>query len=648
MTLALEYSGRMGDIGAPRRDTAWDDVAWGALGTDRTLGMAYLHYILRAQRWTHRRVDVMTFPPDHDSWSQHTSIDFTPVARPLPPITTVAGQQHVLLPFLQVYKRPLIGFDFKDSNGADVPLLTARQSRTLASLGLLALGDSVLRKSNQGGGLCINYPPTEYGSYQVNTDPRCDLDLPPLAASSAMDARQVLINVHAQRLLVDLVAGDEEEGAKALRELEKGQSAVTRTLWERRAFRVYARRLAQQYYLTGVFPIRATPEPGPEPASGGEAAPDGALSTLGLPRQVVKFDICQRVMDSRVLSRDPSPVVPAGGWTRVAQWARRVPGTLTIKLASKAALVPARLDMSLHHAEAVESYHLELSAPAGMKFVDFVWHFQPPNPGPGSLPGSVARTTKSALEIRMQVADQVRHDLVPPVASRPWDTGSGSPVVVTPDLRNAGTSIEVVRLHTHVNRVPLGYNIGATARMVPATTGSLIMTMGFATLALILQVLLTLHWAAASDLPIPFRGGLEEIAQALGTGRGTYDSYVQNRATLLLALVALAAALLVRSGEHPLTKGVLAFTRTCLVALFVGLVVSGAGMFLSPAQTGALRLPVVAPALLSVSIVCWCCIQWVFWVTSWGVARRIARRGRRIKARLMKRAVPSRGYWKVS
>src|SRR5450759_3873594 len=204
--------------GAHERSTVVS--GWRDFARDREQALKYLNCILRAQRWVHRRVDRVALV-DSDVFVQNTSLDLTPPVEPPTFFLDAYPDAMVILPVMQITKRPLVHFDLRNEGNESVPLLTARQSRTLATLGMLVLADRVLEEAYQEGCLSYNVPGDDGEAaddgYSLNEDVRVDLDLEnrPLArAALAPEAARAYRFV--QQRIVDLVAEDADTGNAAL------------------------------------------------------------------------------------------------------------------------------------------------------------------------------------------------------------------------------------------------------------------------------------------------------------------------------------------------------------------------------------------------------------------------------------------------
>jgi hypothetical protein len=142
--------------------------------------------------------------------------------------------------------------------------------------------------------------------------------------------------------------------------------------------------------------------------------------------------------------------------------------------------------------------------------------------------------------------------------------------------------------HSVIRPVPLGYNIRFQWRVAPLATGWLLLAAILAVLAFMIQ------WLETSASSNYYPGFLPEIgsevfgwilkkASLAGLDNSIAGVILQNRAGLIVGLVALAVGALVRSGEHALLRRLLLFPRMCIVIVTFGLLVSALPLLMNVA-----------------------------------------------------------------
>lgn len=535
---------------------------------------------MRAQRWIHRRVDTLEFT-DTDSVHLNCSIDLTPPTNAPTFILPSRRESFTILPVLQVRKQPLVNFDLCDESGAAIPHLTARQSRTLAARGMLELGDLILREMGLPHGISRALLGGEEDEYDPLVDRRVDLTLP---ISQPDPARTAIRRAHreVQRMVIDLVAGDSELGAAALAwfesadgtEVPTSADAYGATLWKSTAYKVFLRRLAAHYFLSVVL----------------------ATSPDIQGRRVIRASFDLPRDESHLYNKTPM----RGRGFR--SWSKLVARPLVRDMFEVLALSPVSVAMNASQAVDAESYHVEFVAPHGLKIIDADWFIgPPPAKGTGESP-----------------AERVRREL------------GEKPVSVSPDIR--ARDVEPDRVNTAIVSVPLFYTVYLRWRLAPSALSWISMATPVAFVATALHGIFVLGVTRAHSMAswVP-QWISDEAGWALGgaesgvTTHGTElaGSLAQNRTALILAVIAVAVALLVRSGEPAITKRVLIGPRVFVTAIICFLIVAAAPLWVAPETLSGLAAPIVSIGTATlVPSVCLLAFVTFAWLTAVGIWRR--------------------------
>jgi hypothetical protein len=114
---------------------------------DERIGLAILQLLAEAadsppqSRWVHRRVAQLEFL-DTRAVRWRISVDFSiPESAP-----SIDGGQHLLVPITRWRKSELVKLDFRDEQGAAIPLMTAEATRRLMSAALYCWAADILRR----------------------------------------------------------------------------------------------------------------------------------------------------------------------------------------------------------------------------------------------------------------------------------------------------------------------------------------------------------------------------------------------------------------------------------------------------------------------------------------------------------------------
>jgi len=571
--------------------------------------LKYLNCILRAQRWVHRRVDRVALV-DSDVLVQNTSLDLTPPVEPPTFFLDAYPDAMVILPVMQITKRPLVHFDLRNEGNESVPLLTARQSRTLATLGMLVLADRVLEEAYQEGCLSYNVPGDDGEAaddgYSLNEDVRVDLDLEnrPLArAALAPEAARAYRFV--QQRIVDLVAEDADTGNAALdwfeytsrgRNVEPGLEAeMAVLLWGSDPFRIYLRRLAGHYYLSPVLPL---------------------ATESGNRRRILKVQFERPARGGHLGNRTPTREIG------IKSWSVNVGLQILRDFLERFGMVPISVVYEAHQAVDCESYHVEFTAPTGLKIVDLDWFLSPLTNSDGKISSAEAQILK----------DLGKH-----------------PVAATPDIRR--DNVEPARVNSTIHPIPLFYGLHVRWRLAASALAWISVAVPVAAAAVVLHAALALGtvqagslpdwvpnsiradagWALAATTPTecgaaPLENCRAADSTGIATGGSSFDALAQNRAALILGVIAVAVALLARTGEPPVTRRLLLFPRLSTGAIMLFLVVAAAPLWMTSHDllTSAAPIVHVAPKLLVVS-----CILLLALFVTWGSAIGCVRRPRR-------------------
>lgn len=641
MTARPEQSGSAPHGGAPAAPSSSDETTpppnpdspatvdsrlqtgWRAFASEPHQAVAYLNCIFRAQRWIHRRVDHLSFE-DSITIGQASSLDLTIPIDP-PTFSLGADTSVVILPLLQVRKSPLVHFSLRGPDQEPVPLLTARQSRTLASHGMLALADLVIGEAALFGTdlrLTSNHSAIlgDQPFYQVNDDQRVDLDLPAAGLSNGKtDPDVVRAYSLVQKHIVSLVSGGPEEGLEELAwfehpvrgsvRAEELASALAGVLWTSLAFRTFLRRLAQNYYVSGVF------RPPPQ----------------GRARMVLKVRFDRPRRGGSLANR-------AAPWNSVRTWWRHVGRQLLRDPLESLGIVATSIVHEANQALDCESFHVEFNAPRGLKIVDLDWFLFPPSAVDAQQSEPVAESAGKPTT-DMTPARRVTRDL------------SNEPIVVSPDIIRDGA--EPSRVNTAIHPVPLSYGLHVRWRLAASALSWISVALPVALAVVVLQAILSLGvmdpgsapswaptwiretagWATLSSSdPGTSVAGVSgdaandgDVANDDGTEMGTL---AQNRAQLLLVVVGVAVALLVRSGEPGATKRILLAPRLAVAGILISVVVAGVPFWLAPTSLGTawVRTIVLIAFLSSAAMLV---LVLAAWLVSVGPVRRIRRRSRR-------------------
>lgn len=571
-------------------------------------GLRYLTLILRPQEWIHRRVDLYRFRSMY-RLHQHTNIDFTvPLLAPqakLPKSSTAEQEQEssptrleervpspvvAYLPLMQIHKAPLVGFQLADASHADICLITARQSRTLSCVGLLALAD---RQLGLGGSKSML---TDLG--QLCEDARhIDFVLQPsdlvdtseLERTSNSPASQMADDVlqllpigdgrvgelrNLQRALIQIVTEDADVAQKVLDRFRNAKTAsLEAALWKSESFQFFLPILASSYFLT-------------------VALDECSLGT----RSVVEVDF-ERISKgsshraSSPLAGSSIKKLRVGARLRDVVWSTFL-RDWSIRKLEDLSWRPMSITQEAHGATAVESFHVEVEAPAGLKVVGMKWKITPPRSRDSEHPD------KSPLVIAQE---RVKSDLgVRPVDCYP----------------NAATHGEHSIGHSVIRTVPSGYSVMFSWRLAPLATGWLFVALLASSLIFVVQILLT-----SARLGVQISGNIISPVEELGVlAVAPPGVLLQNRTALVLGLIALGVTALLRSGEHPLTKRLLIVPRGAFIVIVTSLLVSNTDHFVGySVRDGWLGL------LLVLSAIGWLVI-FGSWLTSVGPVRMLRRR----------------------
>lgn len=571
-------------------------------------GLRYLTLILRPQEWIHRRVDLFRFRSMY-RLHQHTNIDFTvPLLAPqadretsqptdtVPHSYPARAGAHVpsagvaYLPLMQIHKAPLVGFQLADASHADVCLITARQSRTLSCAGLLALADRQLELSGSEsmltdlGLLCEESRHIDFvfeqsdltGSGEVGhkSDPQTPLvtadvlQLLPVSNGRVGELRNV------QRALIRIVTEDADVAQKDVDRFRNAQPlSLEAALWKSEAFRFFLPILATSYFLT--------------------VALEGC--NLGS-RTVVEVDF-ERISKGSS-HRAASPLagksineLGIGALLRDVVWKTFLRDWSLRKL-EDLSWRPMSITQEAHGATAVESYHVEVEAPAGLKVVRMKWKITPPRGANWDHPD------KTPLE---HAKERIETELgVRPVDCYP----------------NAATHGEHSIGHSAIRTVPPGYSVIFNWMLAPLATGWLFVALLASSLIFVVQILLS-----SARLGVRMTGYVAEPAEELDAlVAANPDVLLQNRTALVLGLIALGVTALLRSGEHPLTKRLLIVPRGAFIVIVTGLLLSNTDHFVDFSLRDAwLRV------LLVLSAIGWLLI-FGSWLNSVGPIRMLRRR----------------------
>lgn len=622
-------------------------TGWREFARDPEQALNYLYCMLRAQRWVHRRVDRLSFI-DSAVMVQNTSLDFTPPLAP-PTFNLDSETAITVLPLMQVRKAPLVHFDLRDETGAPVPLLTARQSRTLASHGMLVLADRVLRKAGVEGGLSrdlqVQLVDGENPWYSPNGDPRVDLGLVDVtidAGSQALDGFHAYADT--QRRIVDLVAGGLAEGKEALKWFERPLGLATRVdvltetlrdvLWASAPYRTYLRRLAEHYYVS---PVMASPE------------------SAGRRRRVFKVQFERPRRRGSLENSSPK---------RGRSWLRRVGGPIVKRPLETLGMVATTIGHEANQAVDCESYHVEFVAPAGLKVIDVDWFIFPS--GRSGRAGDADRvegggtSEEQAAESLSERRRRVLENRV--LENRVLKDLSATPVVVAPDIRRQ--DVEPGRVNTAIHPVPLYYGLHLCWRLAASALSWISLALPVAAMAIFLHWVLAFGLTRPEDTPgwvpgwarpiadrVPASGALpasrgEKISEKISSvaegssGGQLAVALAQNRVALLLGIVAIAVALLVRNGEPPATKRLLVSPRLCVAGILALLMVAGAPLWVTSQTLEATWLAPASWFTLPISI-CLLVVIFGVWLTAVGPVRRVRRRVGFLAKRI------NTNYWRV-
>lgn len=601
---------------SPRDRESWQPNPMRHPEITRECGTRYLIVMSQSQEWIHRRVDSFTFR-GMQRLHQHTSIDFSvPHAPPTPRVWSlpegedagvvapvkeeadgrpdgsteeITSSRSYYLPLMQIRKAPLVGYQLCNAAHEDICLITARQSRTLSCVGLLALADAHLGLSGEFsllsdlGRSCEEFAEVDF---EFVATPRIDLPAEgssgsPLtmvgAASQRLDELRELRELQAS--LVRIVTADTDVAMAEVAGFREKAPPLKAKVWDTRAFQFLLPLLAESYFMTVALE---------KPLAGS--------------RTVIEVDF-ERIIGSNRL-RSPSPfatreIMNLGlkRWFTDLVWGSFIQPRIVAGL-EDACLLPSHVSQEAHAAAAVESYHVELNAPAGMKIVGVKWKITPPQ-------GDWKHPDRSPVS---RAEERIQKDL----GERPIDC--------YPDFGSDG---EHTIAHSVVRPVPPGYSVNFRWRIAPLATGWLMVAFITSTLVVLVQA------AYAST-----RLGLVSLA-ALDPDTDIGQAALQNRTTLVLGLVALGLTALLRSGEHPLTKRSLMWPRIEVLVILGSFLATSIDLFVVDPP-----MPVEGTeVLILLSTAAWFLLG-LSWMMSIGPFRRRRRTWDRTKL--------ARDYWEAS
>lgn len=624
-------------------------AGWVATLGDERQALNYLYCAIRSQQWMHRRVDTLSLVTA-SLFAQRTSLDFT-----IPPGAPRYYHEDIgefrVLPIFQARKEPLLNFDIKDDEGRDIPILTAAQTATLSLLGMLSytqrlfmhLSD-IVRTHRNGDGIqsrlesiglqemvgpelaarardCAAamffdhewvHEDPERCRYGINNDEGHHVRFPRqgLHLRGSRDAAAI------QEALGQIITGKHEAGLTALGVFEcqctSEDHVLIHLLWRVAPYRAFLRRFAEVYFVSAVLAMGAPRSEALLEVGGRSAnrsliarligrvmgrhdlegrARDRAASSVklshthqdGLQRRVVTFALDREATTTRLRNRmkralpDQKVVVPFKD--RVRRWGESAIYIPARRLTERLGLASLTIYTDAAVAQDCSSYHLEFNAPPGLKITDMTWWVLPvglppvkPTNNRSSGPAEAGRVPGGGAA---GPGGPDGRRLGPGFAEGPGKDSPTSLVIQTsPDFAGGQTSI---RGHTTISQVGLGYNLACQIRLRALALGWLLMAN---IVALTLAALLT---ALSSDL-----------LASQGAPDGNIEAAVyQNRMTLAIAVVALAGTLLLRTGEHALTKRYLMASRLSIVLL------------LSTALSVTLRLAVLRYKQMFVPVPAW-------------------------------------------
>jgi hypothetical protein len=520
---------------------------------------------------------------------------------------------------MQAKKQALVSFDIRDDANSEIPILTAIQTRTLASIALLSLADIVLNLRDTRLSLTsrLGRPLKGFDQWPYNATTmkfiksRCDQREP-----------QVMLLQNLQESLLTLVVGNRRQGAVQVKKFIDAPSGTLRhRLWETRYFRVYLRQLAEHFYLTAAF--------NPEMLESGtrrvvkiqceHVLTKGRKTQANRVNRSIRNYIKRKPPDSNVSSEErKSRFHRASKFIHDIVWDDVLRPFIVSGLQSLC-LWPFSILQEAHAASASESFHIEVLAPTGTKIVGMRTFIRPPSgPTDGTTPFIESETRNAGKIVRKQLGN--------------------TPVHVRPDLQSEG---EHTVGHSVIRKpVPLGYSLLFQWRLAPVATGWLLMAVTVCVLAFVSQLLI-----AATTLPPPGTPELvDRFLKFIQSFMSRDANFAQNRAALVVGVAALATAALVRQNEHSLTKRMLLFPRLCVVFVNVCLLISAVQLLLGnpfPAgfwTTSLVLLAISGLGLLFLIISLLCAI---------GVLRRPIRRIRHHRNDKRVKAEQRPEYWRV-
>jgi len=484
------------------------------------------------------------------------------------------------IPLMQVRKTPLLALDVTTDTQEVVSVLSSVKVNALVCLAMLDYCDDLLKKRIQ-----TSLTRDRGGEYTAACGSLVDLIWPSrpratVGGASILDSRLDWDSTTViQRSIVRVVGLDASSAAKYLAYFSNApEGTLAQELWSDDLFRQTMQRLAEHSFL--------------------------AVHWLGTnDRAVVKVSFEAVVVEGRLLN--PGPRVRSAGFFSTSKFL--IMGLTSLlwnvfrKVCVHLGLLPFSVWHEAYQAADARSFHVEVIAPDGMKIKDACWLLKPPRELVDEFVEEVARisTPPVGKDIMQQLMGKaaprrrVLHDLGP------------VPVRYNPDLSRSHS-----KLHSSVAGVPQGYGAIFTWRFVPGfqwiyiafpiILGSLLLQAFF--LSSGLKNNPTFPGWFPEHLALRMQASCESVrtfmyvvADVFGWRGKPVDSVLmikqvsddglaaillQNRATLVIGYAALAGALLVRAGEPPITRRLLAGPRLLVSLVVVLSTFSAAPLFL--------------------------------------------------------------------
>ena len=521
---------------------------WPGAALSGVSAMGYLELILEQQLWVNRRVDIYQ-PVSSKRLSQHSSIDFT-VTEDFPSVST-GNDSLALVPIIQIHKKPLSNFDIRDAENREIPILTARQTRTVSATAMLTYADAILRGFYPDG-LLFSKNPSSTEAYSRAPYSMIDFPFRAIASNeepSRAERKRRDETYLIQKGILDIITGDSGDSVVALKRFSKpaARAHLFKVLAQDKAFLSLLSRFADHYFATAVLPVK----------------PLGS-------RQVIKLDLELMVASKHVSTRTQlaDTSLRKAGWkgilnavgSRLANWSVRAGEFLCI--------LPTTFLREAHAGMSAQSYHVEVRAAAGTKVTGISWYIRPPDLRANTELHPSTSSRRALLKATQSIIEE--------------DFATSRIVTSTPEFRHSG---ETGLIHSTIRPVPFGYSLFIEWKFAPRVDGWLAIAVIAALASLLTQWAITSWLIIAPEwMPEPLLSFLNWMHEVGRLSRDGGDSAMQNRGALVVGLAALTIGALVRSGEHHLLKRMLAVPRVLSVVVTTCLLLSSVPLMIEEVQ----------------------------------------------------------------